>query len=179
MMHGAICDECGKDCEVPFKPTGDKPVYCSDCFKGKRETNPRKFSERDSGRFNSGDKKMYQAVCDECGNNCEVPFNPSGDKPVYCSQCFGQGKKNKSPDQAGRQFEIINAKLDKILKALSPAVPAETSGTKKEKTIPAKSKPAPKAKTTKPNPLKAAKKPSQTKKTTSPKKTKSKPKKKK
>ena len=34
-MHQAICDKCGKDCEVPFKPTQGKPIYCSDCFKNK------------------------------------------------------------------------------------------------------------------------------------------------
>ncbi len=32
-MHRVICDECGKSCEVPFKPTSSKPIYCSDCFK--------------------------------------------------------------------------------------------------------------------------------------------------
>ena len=32
-MHEVICDKCGKDCEVPFKPTQGKPIYCSDCFK--------------------------------------------------------------------------------------------------------------------------------------------------
>lgn len=35
MMHQATCDSCGKDCEVPFKPTESKPVYCNDCFKGR------------------------------------------------------------------------------------------------------------------------------------------------
>ena len=30
-MHPIVCAECGKDGEVPFQPTGDKPVYCSDC----------------------------------------------------------------------------------------------------------------------------------------------------
>jgi len=34
-MHSAICDKCGKDCEVPFKPTQGKPIYCDDCFKDK------------------------------------------------------------------------------------------------------------------------------------------------
>ena len=34
-MHKAICDKCGKDCEVPFKPTQGKPIYCDDCFKDK------------------------------------------------------------------------------------------------------------------------------------------------
>jgi|SaaInlLV_10m_DNA_2_1039722.scaffolds.fasta_scaffold00910_12 CxxC-x17-CxxC domain-containing protein len=32
-MHRVICDECGKSCEVPFKPTSSKPIYCSNCFK--------------------------------------------------------------------------------------------------------------------------------------------------
>ncbi len=31
-MHAVVCAECGKDTEVPFKPRGDRPVYCSDCF---------------------------------------------------------------------------------------------------------------------------------------------------
>ena len=31
-MHKATCSECGKECEVPFKPSGDRPVYCRDCF---------------------------------------------------------------------------------------------------------------------------------------------------
>lgn len=35
MMHQVICDGCGKECEVPFKPTAGKPVYCSNCFKSK------------------------------------------------------------------------------------------------------------------------------------------------
>ena len=34
-MHEAVCDKCGKDCEVPFRPTEGKPVYCDDCFKSK------------------------------------------------------------------------------------------------------------------------------------------------
>ncbi len=31
-MHKAICSECKKECEVPFKPTEGKPVYCRDCY---------------------------------------------------------------------------------------------------------------------------------------------------
>ena len=32
-MFTATCDSCGKEARVPFKPTGSKPVYCSDCFR--------------------------------------------------------------------------------------------------------------------------------------------------
>ena len=31
-MHDAKCGDCGKDCQVPFEPRNDKPVYCNDCF---------------------------------------------------------------------------------------------------------------------------------------------------
>ena len=115
-MHKAVCSECGKECEVPFKPTGDKPVFCSDCFRDKRGGESKRFSQRDSG-----DKRMYKAICDECGKECEVPFRPTSDKPIYCSQCFSNrgGGKDKSSDQTSKQFEIINDKLDKILKELS------------------------------------------------------------
>ncbi len=32
-MHDAVCATCGKPTQVPFKPSGDRPVYCRDCFK--------------------------------------------------------------------------------------------------------------------------------------------------
>ncbi len=31
-MHPVVCAECGKDTMVPFRPRGDRPVYCSDCY---------------------------------------------------------------------------------------------------------------------------------------------------
>ncbi len=31
-MHKATCDDCKKECEVPFKPTEGKPVYCKECY---------------------------------------------------------------------------------------------------------------------------------------------------
>ena len=33
-MFRATCAECGKETEVPFKPTEGRPVYCRDCFQG-------------------------------------------------------------------------------------------------------------------------------------------------
>ena len=35
-MHPATCSACGKETMVPFVPSGDKPVYCSDCFQSRR-----------------------------------------------------------------------------------------------------------------------------------------------
>ena len=35
-MFTATCSSCGKDAQVPFRPTSGKPVYCSDCFRSQR-----------------------------------------------------------------------------------------------------------------------------------------------
>ena len=32
ILYKTICADCRKECEVPFKPTGGRPVYCKDCF---------------------------------------------------------------------------------------------------------------------------------------------------
>ena len=36
-MHKAVCADCKKDCEVPFKPTEGKPVYCKECYSKHRK----------------------------------------------------------------------------------------------------------------------------------------------
>jgi len=122
-MHQAVCDECGQECEVPFKPMGGKPIYCSECFgKNKNSDSPRS-DRRDSGRSSFSNNQMFTAVCDKCGKKCEVPFKPTGGKPIFCNDCFsqnrGSGSKNAGPSKD--QFAIINSKLDKILMALNPA----------------------------------------------------------
>ena len=45
-MYPAKCATCGKDTEVPFQPRGDRPVYCSDCY---RKTNPVKRYQFSTG----------------------------------------------------------------------------------------------------------------------------------
>jgi CxxC-x17-CxxC domain-containing protein len=44
----AICANCHKECEVPFKPSGDRPVYCKDCFSQRKQGGPFK------GEFDKG-----------------------------------------------------------------------------------------------------------------------------
>jgi|GEM_PF-1183383 CxxC-x17-CxxC domain-containing protein len=42
--------------------------------------------DRDGGFSNRG----FKAICAECGQSCEIPFKPSGDRPVYCRDCFSK-----------------------------------------------------------------------------------------
>jgi len=56
---------------------------------------PRRFDNsfrRDRGdRENSfRDKSFTKAICAECKTECEVPFRPTGDRPVYCKDCFSK-----------------------------------------------------------------------------------------
>jgi len=46
------------------------------------------YQRRDGGRGDGGRREMFDAVCDECGKECKVPFKPTSNKPIYCSECF-------------------------------------------------------------------------------------------
>jgi CxxC-x17-CxxC domain-containing protein len=50
-MYSATCSSCGKEAQIPFQPSNDKPVYCSDCFEQRRE------ASRGGGR--SGGRSRY------------------------------------------------------------------------------------------------------------------------
>jgi CxxC-x17-CxxC domain-containing protein len=48
VMHQAVCSNCNKDCEVPFKPNGSKPVLCRDCFQASRNSGQSDYRPRPS-----------------------------------------------------------------------------------------------------------------------------------
>ncbi|MDD5289352.1 MAG: zinc-ribbon domain containing protein [Dehalococcoidales bacterium] len=93
----------------------DKSLQCADCgatftfsvqdqefFAQKGYTNEpkrcpscrtaRKSERTGSGSYSSGGygspRQMFPATCAQCGKSTEVPFQPRGDKPVYCSDCY-------------------------------------------------------------------------------------------
>ena len=74
------------------------------------------------GRNRRDRPEMHEVTCDQCNKQCKVPFLPSSDKPVYCSECFeekGDSRGGSSRSGGSRNdFEMINKKLDKIMKAL-------------------------------------------------------------
>lgn len=137
-MYPAVCDKCGKDCQVPFRPSGDKPIYCSNCFEKEGGGKSDRFERRDDSRRNfgssrdRGDKQMFSAICDECGVECKVPFNPSPDKPIYCSKCFEKreglktGGSSINFDKQSEKLDSIIEKLDRILSALESKSAPET-----------------------------------------------------
>ena len=81
---------------------------------------------RDSGSRGGRDRRdrpeMHEVTCDQCNKQCKVPFLPSSDKPVYCSECFEEkGNSRSSGSRSGgssSELKVINEKLDKIMRAL-------------------------------------------------------------
>lgn len=64
------------------------PGRCPDCREARK-------AQRNStrGSYASSDRprrEMFTATCSGCGGVAEVPFNPSGDRPVYCRDCFAR-----------------------------------------------------------------------------------------
>ena len=92
-MHQATCDKCGKQCEVPFKPTSGKPVYCSACFEGKKETGDNRggsrFSQKSYGSYNAPIKSDFSSDASKESNN-----------------------------EIKKQLEILNGKMDLLIKAV-------------------------------------------------------------
>jgi len=80
------CAECGaKITELPFEPSGDRPIYCRECWSKKREQR----------RGGFGPRKMFQGnwTCVDCGAKIsELPFEPKPDQEIRCRECWMKTK---------------------------------------------------------------------------------------
>lgn len=87
------CAKCGAHIsQLPFQPSGDRPVYCADCNREFRQSRGPAAGGR--GGFNRGPRAPRQMFdvdlsCAGCGAKItQLPFQPTGDKPVYCRDCM-------------------------------------------------------------------------------------------
>jgi len=64
------------------------PVRCPECRAA------RKAQTRSSGGYNRSEREMFPVICATCGKETTVPFQPSGDRPVYCRDCFQPRQRN-------------------------------------------------------------------------------------
>ncbi len=91
------CAKCGAHIsQLPFQPSGSRPVYCSDCNRAFRKDRPGADRGGNRGGFDRGPRQMFSVNlnCAECGVAItELPFQPTGDKPVYCRACL-QARRN-------------------------------------------------------------------------------------
>ena len=93
-MFKTVCSNCGKDCEVPFRPTSGKPVYCSDCF------------EKMGGRNSDGPRP-------ERNDRFDRPERPERNRSDF-------GPRPVQTVDYKQSFDALSAKLDKIITLLTP-----------------------------------------------------------
>lgn len=94
-MFTATCDSCHKQCEVPFRPTGSKPVYCNNCFSAKKE-------ERDGGYSSKENPKQYPDRKHDL--SFDGPPKPKAE--------------DKRIDELKIQLNALNAKVDTLLRLM-------------------------------------------------------------
>lgn len=77
------CADCGTEItELPFQPSGDKPISCRDCHRSKREDNRQ-------------ERRMFEGnwSCADCGTAItSLPFQPTEDRPIYCRDCHRKSR---------------------------------------------------------------------------------------
>ena len=78
----------------------NEPSRCPDCRAARKAG--RDADGYSGGGYSSGggygrsQRELFSAVCSSCGNEARVPFQPRGDKPVYCSDCFSKQRGGSS-----------------------------------------------------------------------------------
>jgi CxxC-x17-CxxC domain-containing protein len=92
------------------------------------------------------ERKMYKVTCAQCKKECEVPFRPITDRPVYCKTCYSDRRNDSSPRNLPDREELV-AKISKTLNidVSKPSKPKATK-TKKARAKKTKSKASKKAK---------------------------------
>jgi CxxC-x17-CxxC domain-containing protein len=75
------------------KGYNNAPKRCPSCRQARKT---RQYGDSANGYKNDSDnykprRQMFPALCTECGRDIRVPFEPSGAKPIYCSDCYRKG----------------------------------------------------------------------------------------
>lgn len=81
-----VCKDCGNEFaftvqEQEFfaeKGFQNEPARCLSCRKARKQQT----------RGDRGERQLYTVTCSSCGVETQVPFKPTGMKPVYCRDCF-------------------------------------------------------------------------------------------
>ena len=120
-MHKAVCDECHKSCEVPFRPSGDKPIYCNECFSSKR-------GNEDRGPRNDfgGERSPRREFNDRPAPSFAKPATPSvdmskqlGDISVKLDRLLASIEKLAQPKAEVKP--VVKVEVKKAIVAKSPA----------------------------------------------------------
>lgn len=80
-----VCKDCGQ--EFTFT-AGEQEFYAEKGFTNEPQRCKVCRDARKAANNGNKARQMFTAVCAACGKECQVPFQPRDDRPVYCSDCF-------------------------------------------------------------------------------------------
>lgn len=85
-----VCRECGE--EFVFT-AGEQEFYAEKGF----QNEPQRCKKcRDARKSASRpQREMFTTICAGCGKEAKVPFQPTSDRPVYCSECYEERKQQQ------------------------------------------------------------------------------------
>jgi CxxC-x17-CxxC domain-containing protein len=141
-MYQATCSNCGKPCEVPFRPTNGKPVYCSDCFEkmggARRSDSPRpeRSDYRAPAPSTDQNKAQFDALhakLDKILRLLEPQVTPVSPTVVYAPVAEG-GEKEAKVEEV-KETKTPKAKPSSAKAPAGEEKKAKKSASKKEKTL--------------------------------------------
>ena len=75
-------------CRAQRRASGNGGGYASSSMSGGGGYGASSGGGYGGGGYSRGPREMFDAVCARCGKDTQVPFRPTGARPVYCSDCF-------------------------------------------------------------------------------------------
>ena len=80
-------------CKLPVSPAPPKlSIFWAQPWPGEIGTKMRRLAILDAFRAQKGEsrpqREMFTVTCADCGRETQVPFQPRGDRPVYCRECL-------------------------------------------------------------------------------------------
>ena len=99
-----MCSDCGQsftftaEDQAFFQERGySTPKRCKSCRQAKKQEQ----AGGGGGGYQRSESRGTAVICAGCGQQTTVPFEPRGDRPVYCQNCFQARKKTGGGDGAG------------------------------------------------------------------------------
>lgn len=112
-LYKATCAQCGNTCEVPFRPTGERPVYCKDCF----------------ARMGGNEGKMERGG-DRGGDRRENRFEKREFRSHDTPKSYGEGSRGNAQgtDEVKKELQAMNIKLDRLIKVIEEVALGKVEG---------------------------------------------------
>jgi CxxC-x17-CxxC domain-containing protein len=92
-----------RDCREAFVfASGEQAFFASKGLTNEPQRCPtcRAAAKRVRSETPTGSREYHAAVCNGCGEQAMVPFEPRNDRPVYCSSCFDKVRAGEFAAQA-------------------------------------------------------------------------------